>query len=137
MSAYDRGEFGSREIADRHDRRILAQEAMGMRGKRIFGEQRDENANIEVEAQRSSSSRILLTSSPAFSFADNLLIRRAASQSRSSAVTGRGVLGFASNSTTGLPCRVITTSSPFRARSMSSGNRFLASATLWVLIPEI
>jgi hypothetical protein len=63
------------------------------------------------------------------------LIRRAASQSRSAGDTGRAGSGIGLSSATGRPWRVMTTPSPFKARSMSSGSRFFASATLSRSVP--
>ena len=44
--------------------------------------------------------------------------------------TGRAGSGIGLSSATGRPWCVMTTPSPFKARSMSSGSRFFASATL-------
>src|ERR1017187_5726216 len=112
-------------------------EGLSAYGKRVVRKQRNENTSIKIDAHRSSSSLIALTSLPASFVADNRLIRRLASQSRSVPETAPAGSGIGFSSTTGWPCRVMTTPSPLRARSISSDNWFLALAMLWVLIPKI
>ena len=97
-------------------------------------EQRHQHADIEVEAQRPASSRSRLSSAPASSATRVRPERRPASRDhpailRAGYATGR-------SSTTGLPCRMITTTSPRSARSISSDRRFLASTTACALISK-
>jgi hypothetical protein len=99
--------------------------------------QRHQHGGIEVKAQRPALSRSRLSSAPASSATGAWPERRPASQSRSSGVILRAGYATGRSSTTGLPCRVITTPSPRSARSISSDRRFLASTTACALISKI
>ena len=132
-----RREFGRREVADHQQGRTRPQNCIGASSQRVDGEQGYRDARVEIDTQRSSSSRILLTKVPASSSGNFLPTQRAASQSRSAGVTGLACRGMASSSTTGRAMTRDDDSSPSSARSINSGSRFLASATLWVVTEEL
>src|SRR6516164_1604471 len=104
---------------------------IGSRGAalRLFNQLRKNDAGVEIDAHSSSDSYIELSSSTE-------VTPTAGRERRRSSIHrwlpiggfGRGAAGL--SSTTGLPRRVITTSSPWSARSISFGRWFLASATL-------
>jgi hypothetical protein len=63
-ACYRRREFGRREVADHQQGRTRPQNCIGASSQRVDGEQGYRDARVEIDTQRSSSSRILLTKVP-------------------------------------------------------------------------
>ena len=101
--------------------RTRPQNCIGVSSQRVDGEQGYRDARVEIDTQRSSSSRILLTKVPASSSGNFLPTQRAASQSRSAGATGLACRGMASSSTTGRAMTRDDDSSPSSARSITPG----------------
>lgn len=134
-ACYRRREFGRREVADHQPGRARPQNCISASSQRVDGEQGYQDARVEIDTQRSSSSRILLTKLPASSSGN--FLRRGAREAVE--INGRYRLGLSRDGPELNHWPAMTRDDDILAlaRSINSGSSFLASATLWMHTEEL
>jgi hypothetical protein len=123
-ACYGGSKFSRRKIANDHDGSVCSEKCVGSRYKSIDHQQCANRARLQIDAHLSSSSRRFVKRLPASCDGATRPIRCSASQSSSACLTARAGFTTAASKTTGWPWRVITISSPSRARSISCESRF-------------
>lgn len=132
-ACYRRREFGRREVADHQPGRARPQNCISASSQRVDGEQGYQDARVEIDTQRSSSSRILLTKLP------RPVIFSDAARGKPVEINGRYRLGLSRDGPELNHWPAMTRDDDILAlaRSINSGSSFLASATLWMHTEEL